>query len=84
MVLASVSARLVKCAAVLGNAAAVLVANIRCAGSLAGDSFSTDVDCTPFAVTIMECFVRGHEGSPQPVRNVEYEVLGKNKLKVSS
>ncbi|VDO19188.1 unnamed protein product, partial [Heligmosomoides polygyrus] len=54
----------------------------KCLPLCSGDSFSTDVDCTPFAVTIMECFVRGHEGSPQPVRNVEYEVLGKNKLKV--
>ncbi|KJH48582.1 DB module [Dictyocaulus viviparus] len=55
-----------------------------CSGWLrvSGDSFSTDVDCTPFAVTIMECFVRGREGSPHPVRNVEYEVLEKGKLKV--
>ncbi|KAK6056775.1 DB module [Cooperia oncophora] len=54
----------------------------KCLPLCSGDSFSTDVDCTPYAVTIMECFVRGHEGSPQPVRNVEYEVIGKGLLKV--
>nr|CDJ98493.1 Immunoglobulin V-set and Protein of unknown function DB and Fibronectin and Immunoglobulin domain containing protein [Haemonchus contortus] len=55
----------------------------KCLPLCSGDSFSTDVDCTPFAVTIMECFVRGHEGSPQPVRNVEYEVTRKGVLKVT-
>ncbi|PIO60287.1 DB module, partial [Teladorsagia circumcincta] len=54
----------------------------KCLPLCSGDSFSTDVDCTPYAVTIMECFVRGHEGSPQPVRNVEYEVIGRGLLKV--
>ncbi|VDM63992.1 unnamed protein product [Angiostrongylus costaricensis] len=47
-----------------------------------GDTFSTDVDCTPFAVTIMECFVKGREGSPKPVQNVEYEIVGNGKLKL--
>ncbi|VDM70708.1 unnamed protein product, partial [Strongylus vulgaris] len=52
-------------------------------GKPCGDSFSTDVDCTPFAVKIMECFVQGHEGSPEPVRNVDYDVPEKGKLKIT-
>ncbi|EYC06015.1 hypothetical protein Y032_0078g1149 [Ancylostoma ceylanicum] len=55
----------------------------KCLPLCSGDSFSTDVDCTPYAVKIMECFVQGHEGSPQPVVNVEYDVPEKGKLKVS-
>ncbi|KIH63419.1 DB module [Ancylostoma duodenale] len=55
----------------------------KCLPLCSGDSFSTDVDCTPYAVKIMECFVQGHEGSPQPVVNVEYDVPEKGKLKVT-
>ncbi|VDM84553.1 unnamed protein product, partial [Strongylus vulgaris] len=31
----------------------------------------------------MECFVQGHEGSPEPVRNVDYDVPEKGKLKIT-
>ncbi|CAJ0604190.1 unnamed protein product [Cylicocyclus nassatus] len=57
----------------------------KCLPLCSGDSFSTDVDCTPFAVTIMECRVRGHEkeGRPEPVRNIDYDVPEKGKLKVT-
>ncbi|KAJ1364103.1 hypothetical protein KIN20_024113 [Parelaphostrongylus tenuis] len=54
----------------------------KCLPLCSGDSFSTDVDCTPFAITIMECFVRGREGSPKPVQNVEYEISENGKLKL--
>ncbi|KAK6746573.1 hypothetical protein RB195_000073 [Necator americanus] len=80
------AASLLKCASDFvdhSDCCAVQGVSSKCLPLCSGDSFSTDVDCTPYAVKIMECFVQGHEGSPQAVRNVEYEVPEKGKLKVT-
>uniref|UniRef100_A0A158P8X5 Fibronectin type-III domain-containing protein n=1 Tax=Angiostrongylus cantonensis TaxID=6313 RepID=A0A158P8X5_ANGCA len=79
------AASLLKCASDVvdhSDCCALRGVSNKCLPLCSGDSFSTDVDCTPFAVTIMECFVKGREGSPKPVQNVEYEIAGNGKLKL--
>ena len=47
-----------------------------------GDVPSRNVDCTPYAVQILSCFVKGHAGSPAAVTGVMYEVVDRNTIKV--